>query len=69
MTHIETGDVDTIGGLIVQQLNRWPKPGDAVPLGDNYIARVVTVQHRRVGQVLITPNTQVTAKADGPGKA
>ncbi|MDQ3440691.1 MAG: hemolysin family protein [Planctomycetota bacterium] len=68
MTHVDTGDVDTIGGLIVQQLNRWPRPGDKVSLGDNYTARVVTVQHRRVGQVLITPTTQAAAKADGPGK-
>jgi CBS domain containing-hemolysin-like protein len=68
MTHIDSGDVDTIGGYIIQKLNRWPRPGDNVPLGENYVARVVTVQHRRVGQVLITPVTQEAAKADGPGK-
>jgi CBS domain containing-hemolysin-like protein len=53
---LEAGDtVDTIGGYIVQKLNRWPRPGDTVDLGDHYAARVQTVLHRRVGQVLIMP--------------
>jgi CBS domain containing-hemolysin-like protein len=69
LSDVDPSDVDTIGGYIVKVLNRWPKPGDAVALGENYTARVVTVQHRRVGQVLITPVTQEVAKADGPGKA
>jgi hypothetical protein len=38
-----------------------------VPLG-NYTAKVISVQHRRVTQVLILPQTQATAKADGPGE-
>jgi CBS domain containing-hemolysin-like protein len=59
--------VDTIGGYIVQKLNRWPRPGDAVGLGERYTARVQTVLHRRVGQVLILPKTQEVARADGPG--
>jgi CBS domain containing-hemolysin-like protein len=51
---LEAGDtVDTIGGYIVQKLNRWPRPGDTVDLGERYSARVQTVLHRRVGQVLI----------------
>ena len=62
------GDVDTIGGWIIQQLGRWPRQGDSVPLGD-YTVRVMTVQQKRVGQVLITPNTQEQAREDGPGKA
>ena len=61
------GDVDTVGGYIIQKLNRWPRAGDSVPLGDGYTARVVSVQGRRVGQVLITPQTQRVAQADGPG--
>jgi CBS domain containing-hemolysin-like protein len=28
------GDVDTIGGWVIQQLGRWPRQGDSVPLGD-----------------------------------
>jgi CBS domain containing-hemolysin-like protein len=49
-------DVDTLGGYVVKTLGRWPRPGDAVPLGERYSARVATVlQKRRVGQVIITP--------------
>ena len=64
---LETGDVDTIGGYIIQELKRWPRPGDTIKLG-RYTAKVQTVQHRRVGQVLIMPTTQETARADGPGE-
>jgi CBS domain containing-hemolysin-like protein len=70
LSDLEDETVDTIGGYIIQQLHRWPRAGDAVPLeGEkgSYVARVVSLQNRRVGQVLITPQTQQTAKADGPG--
>ena len=59
-------DVDTIGGWVIQQLGRWPRQGDSVLLG-NYSVRVTGVQQKRVGQVLITPNTQEAARQDGPG--
>jgi CBS domain containing-hemolysin-like protein len=68
LDELEIGDVDTIGGYIVQKLNRWPRPGDAVRLAGSYVAKVQTVQHRRVGQVLIMPQTQEAARADGPGE-
>src|SRR5207249_6960780 len=56
LDEFDAGDtVDTIGGYIVQKLNRWPRPGDVVELGDRYTVRVQTVLHRRVGQVLIMP--------------
>jgi CBS domain containing-hemolysin-like protein len=66
----ETGDVDTIGGYVIQELGRWPRVGDAVELA-NYSVRVTGVapKQRRVGQVFITPKTQDTMRADGPGKA
>jgi len=65
---VEIGDVDTIGGYVVQQLGRWPKPGDTLTLGE-YQIRVLSVQQKRVGLILITPITQETARADGPGNA
>ncbi len=64
--HLETGDVDTLNGYIIQQLGRWPRAGDSVPLGD-YVARVISVSQKRIGQVLITPATQKVAKGDGAG--
>jgi CBS domain containing-hemolysin-like protein len=54
---LDNGDVDTVGGYIIQQLGRWPRPGDTVPLGP-YQARVLSVQQRRVGQVLLTPTAE-----------
>jgi CBS domain containing-hemolysin-like protein len=62
---LDAGDtVDTIGGYIVQKLGRWPRPGDTVELGDRYVARVQTVLHRRVGQVLIKPKAPEPAVAE-----
>jgi len=61
------GDVDTIGGYVIQKLARWPRPGDGVALGDAYHAKVVSVANKRVTQVLITPVTQEVARLDGPG--
>ena len=60
-------DVDTVSGYVIQQLGRWPRPGDTVPLGD-YTVRVTAVQQKRVAQVLIMPQTQEAARHDGPGQ-
>ena len=60
---IDGGDVDTIGGYIVQKLGRWPRPGDVVPIG-HFQARVLSVQQRRVGQVLLTPRERMTTDRD-----
>ncbi len=50
--HVEAGDVDTVGGYVIQELGRWPRSGDEVALGA-YTIRVATVQQKRVGQVNI----------------
>ncbi|HEX4795456.1 MAG TPA: hemolysin family protein [Humisphaera sp.] len=54
LPEFQASDVDTIGGYIVQHLGRWPRPGDTLSIGP-YTARVLSVQQRRVGQVLLTP--------------
>lgn len=66
---LASGNFDTIGGYMIAQLARWPRPGDTVDLGAKYGAKVLTVLHRRVGQVLIMPKTQEQMRADGPGEA
>ncbi len=68
LPELDNSDVDTIGGYIVQELGRWPRQGDSVTVGD-YTVRVASIspRQRRIGQVLITPNTQATVRADGPG--
>jgi CBS domain containing-hemolysin-like protein len=55
--------VDTLGGYIIKQLGRWPKPGDMIEM-DTYTAKVMTVlQKRRVGHVLLTPRETAAEKA------
>jgi CBS domain containing-hemolysin-like protein len=51
---LQTEGVDTVGGFIVKQLNRWPRVGDEIDIG-KYRAKVLTLQQRRVGQVLLSP--------------
>jgi CBS domain containing-hemolysin-like protein len=63
LPELDADDVDTVGGYIIQHLGRWPRPGDALPIGP-YNARVLSIQQRRVGQVLLTPAT-TTAKTEG----
>ena len=60
---IKADGVDTVGGYIVQRLSRWPRVGDEVDIGE-YRAKVLTLQQRRVGQVLLTPGK---AKGNGVG--
>jgi CBS domain containing-hemolysin-like protein len=64
---VEIGDVDTVGGYVIQELGRFPRPGDAVDIADEYTIKVLSVQQKRVGQVLIMPKTQDAMRADGPG--
>jgi len=52
---LDAGEVDTVGGYIVQKLDRWPRVGDTVSLGESFVARVLSVAQRRVGLVQITP--------------
>jgi len=58
---IDDGDVDTIGGYIIQKLGRWPRAGDVVAIGP-YEAKVLSVQQRRVGQVLLTTSGKSEAR-------
>jgi CBS domain containing-hemolysin-like protein len=59
---VQANGVDTIGGYIVQRLNRWPRVGDEVEIGQ-YRAKVLTLQQRRIGQVLLTPSAKSAPQA------
>lgn len=63
------GDVDTVGGYVIQELGRFPRVGDAVELADAFTMKVLSVQQKRVGHVLISPKTPavVAGKSDGAG--
>jgi magnesium and cobalt transporter len=64
---INDADVDTVGGLVIQDLGRFPRVGDSVAFGERYTIKVTSVQQKRVGQVLVMPRTQDAMRADGPG--
>jgi CBS domain containing-hemolysin-like protein len=68
LDEIEIEDVDTVGGYIIKELGRFPRAGDKIQV-NGYLLRVMTVNQKRVGQVLISPATQDVARADGPGEA
>ncbi len=53
----EEEEVDTIGGYIGKWLGRLPEVGDTIPL-EGYEARVLSIERRRVGEVLLTPLAQ-----------
>jgi putative hemolysin len=46
--------VDTLGGYILKQLGRLPEAGDTVRVGQ-FEARVLSIERRRIGEVLLTP--------------
>ncbi|HTL30122.1 MAG TPA: hemolysin family protein [Tepidisphaeraceae bacterium] len=68
LDEIQAEEVDTVGGYIIKELGRFPRPGDTLQV-DGYVLRVMSVNQKRVGQVLISPTTQDVARADGPGEA
>ncbi|MGC4033990.1 MAG: hemolysin family protein [Tepidisphaeraceae bacterium] len=57
---VEAEGVDTVGGYMTQSLGRLPQVGDTVSIG-TYDARVLTVPRRRVGAVMLTPQTPATS--------
>ncbi len=58
---LDLGDVDTIGGYVVQQLKRWPRTGDTVELGAHKV-KVTAVQKNRVQQVVIAVDSEPAEK-------
>ncbi|HZL38184.1 MAG TPA: hemolysin family protein [Tepidisphaeraceae bacterium] len=64
---LDQGDVDTVGGYLIAKLGRWPRPGDTITIGA-YQVRVLSVQQRRVGQVLLTPGAAEAARGTQAGK-
>ncbi len=57
LTDLDSDAVDTVGGYMTQELGRWPREGDTVPLG-RYRAQVTSVAENRVPSVLLTPTSE-----------
>jgi len=68
-SELSADGVDTVSGLVVSELGRWPRVGDKIVVG-GYLIRVVKMQRaRRVGEVFIMPQSQDQMRKDGPGEA
>mgnify|MGYP002231028621 CR=1 FL=1 len=53
-TELESEDYDSIGGIIIEILDRMPVPGDEVTTEDGITLRVEDVQQNRITKVLMT---------------
>lgn len=53
-TELESEDYDSIGGIIIEILDRMPVPGDEVTTQDGITLRVEDVQQNRITKVLMT---------------
>lgn len=53
-TELDSEDYDSIGGIIIGQLNRLPEDGESVTLPDGTILQVKGLEQNRISQVLLT---------------
>jgi len=51
-TDFESEEVDTIGGLVLERLNRAPERGDRVEV-DSYVIEITAVEGTRISTVWI----------------
>jgi CBS domain containing-hemolysin-like protein len=69
--HLPTGDWDTVGGLLFNELGRVPVEGESVEV-DGLTLVAERVQGNRVGRIRIVPrhkaNATVTTDNDSPGR-
>ncbi|KMT65605.1 HlyC/CorC family transporter [Catenovulum maritimum] len=57
-SELETEDVDTVGGLVVQQFGHFPEKGETIEIG-NFQFKIVSCDGRRVNQLqLILPKEE-----------
>ena len=61
-THLDSPDVDTLGGFVYSTLGRIPQPGDTLST-DHLRIEVVSIMGRRLRKLRISP---VTDEADTP---
>ncbi len=54
-THLDSSEVDTLGGLALARLGRMAVPGDEFELGEGWRARVERLDGRRVAELRIWP--------------
>lgn len=50
---LESEDYDSIGGLVIEKLNRFPTLGESVKLDNGVIVRVISLHKNRIEQVIL----------------
>ncbi len=69
-TGLNSEDYDSIGGIVIEILDRMPVPGDEVTTKENITIRVESVQQNRITKVLMTlpepsPEEEASQTSDG----
>jgi CBS domain containing-hemolysin-like protein len=62
-THFDTGEVDTLGGLVFARLGRKPGIDDEVHLGCGYVARVERLDGLRIAGVSLVQDDMVNKRS------
>ncbi len=74
-THLSSADYDSIGGIIIEHLDRLPEDEESVTLEDGTVLKVQGIDQNRIVKVLMTlpepqPETEETpAEAEEPSEA
>lgn len=64
-TQLESDDYDSIGGIIIESLDRLPEDGEEVTLKNNITLKVQGIDQNRIRKVLLTlPEDSEEAKTD-----
>lgn len=67
---LDSEDYDSVGGLLIEKLGRFPTLGEKVELDDGVIMRVTSLQKNRIEQVLLEiPTREHTASSDAESAA
>jgi putative hemolysin len=61
---VPEGDFVTVGGYVLEQLDRIPEPGDTVELG-GWELRVQSMERRRITELVAREHTHTDAQRDG----
>lgn len=64
-TNLDSEDYDSIGGILIETLDRLPEKGETVTLEDGTELRAESLNHNRIEKVLLTlPEPEETTKED-----
>ncbi len=65
-TEFDSEDYDSIGGIIIEKLDRLPEDGEEVTLDDGVTLKVQGIDQNRISKVLMTlPEKEKVAEEDG----